>query len=97
MITQGNETIYLETLKDRLLHPSNFNQVILTRQLANKIPSKAAGMYAFKSENKIVYIGETGNLRGHMKDLLDSRLNAFNSNNELETVKLIEPVFNLLS
>ena len=72
MTNSGNETIYLETLKDKLLHPNNFTQVTLTRQWANTIPSKA-GVYAFKQDNKVVYVGETGNLRGRMKDLLDSR------------------------
>lgn len=72
MINIDNETKYLEILKDKLLHPNNFNQAILTRQSANTIPSKA-GVYAFKQDDKVVYVGETGNLRGRMKDLLDSR------------------------
>lgn len=63
---------YLENLKKTLLSKNNFRKVIMTRDWASKIPS-SAGVYVFKDSDKIVYVGETGNLRGRMKDLLDSR------------------------
>ena len=72
MIIKENEIQYLEMLMNKLMQASNFKQAILTRQWANTIPSKA-GVYTFKQDDKIVYVGETGNLRGRMKDLLDSR------------------------
>lgn len=63
---------YLEQLKSELLQQENFEEIKMTREWANKIPSKA-GVYVLKDAEKIVYVGETGNLRGRMKDLLDSR------------------------
>lgn len=67
-----DEIKHLNELRQRLLHPDNFSQVEMTRDWARNIPSKP-GVYVFKDVNKIVYVGETGNLRGRMKDLLDSR------------------------
>lgn len=67
-----DEIKYLKELSEKFLDPDNFSQVILTRQWANTIPSQA-GVYAFKENEKVVYVGETGNLRGRIKDLLDSR------------------------
>lgn len=63
---------YIEELKKSLLSPDNFQEVVMTREWASKVPS-VAGVYVFKDSEKIVYVGETGNLRGRMKDLLDSR------------------------
>jgi hypothetical protein len=67
-----DEKKYLTQLTEKLLKPENFKQVVMTRDWANKIPSKA-GVYVFKNNDKIVYVGETGNLKGRMLDLLDSR------------------------
>lgn len=67
-----DEKKHLEQLRQKLLQHENFRQVTMTREWATKIPSKA-GVYVFKDNDKIVYVGETGNLRGRMKDLLDSR------------------------
>ena len=67
-----NEKNHLNKLKQLLLQPDNFSQVVMSREWANKIPS-SPGVYVFKDMDKIVYVGETGNLRGRMKDLLDSR------------------------
>ena len=55
-----------------LLREDNWSEIVLTRQWASKIPSKP-GVYAVKENNELIYVGETGNLRGRMKDLLDSR------------------------
>ena len=63
---------YLEELKKKLLSKNNFKKVVMTREWASKIPN-TSGVYVFKDSDKIVYVGETGNLRGRMKDLLDSR------------------------
>ena len=67
-----DEKKYLEKLRQKLFRQDNFRQVTMTREWAKEIPSKA-GVYVFKDNEKIVYVGETGNLRGRMKDLLDSR------------------------
>lgn len=63
---------YLLDLKNKLLHPENWQQVILTRYWTSQIPS-VAGVYVFKENENIVYVGETGNLKGRMNDFLDSR------------------------
>jgi len=44
----------------------------MTRSWARDIPEEA-GVYAMKENDRIVYVGETGNLQGRMFDLLDSR------------------------
>lgn len=44
----------------------------MTREWAKKI-SNVAGVYVMKEGDKIVYVGETGNLRERMIELLDSR------------------------
>ena len=67
-----NTKKYLEDLKCQLLENSNWHKVELTREWASKVPAKA-GVYALKHNGMVVYAGETGNLRGRMQDLLDSR------------------------
>ena len=47
-------------------------KISLNRQWTSTVPSKA-GVYALKEGKEIVYVGETGNLKGRMNDLLDSR------------------------
>ena len=66
--------LYLETLKDKLLDKSNWKQLTLTTGWTAGIPN-LAGVYVLKQSdnNRIVYVGETGSLRGRMKDLLDTR------------------------
>lgn len=63
---------YLDTLRVDLLHPSNWQKVIMTREWASKILS-TPGVYVLKEGDDIVYVGETGDLKGRMTDLLDSR------------------------
>jgi len=67
-----NATNYLTNLKNQLFKADNWNDISLTRQWASTIPSKA-GVYVLREETEIVYVGETGNLKGRMNDLLDSR------------------------
>ncbi len=71
-VEEMNTEEYLEKLKKELLSKNNFKRIVMTREWASKIPS-VSGVYVFKELDKIVYVGETGNLRGRMKDLLDSR------------------------
>lgn len=63
---------YLLELKSTLFENDNWKDILLTRAWTTTIPS-VAGVYALKEANEIVYVGETGNLRGRMTDLLDSR------------------------
>ena len=63
---------YLKEKRGELLHANNWQKIILTRIWTAEIP-KEAGVYAIKENDQIVYVGETGSLRGRMNDLLDSR------------------------
>jgi hypothetical protein len=63
---------YLEEKREKLLHADNWQKISLTRIWTASIPQEA-GVYAIKENERIVYVGETGNLQGRMNDLLDSR------------------------
>lgn len=63
---------YLLSLQRELLVSENFKSITLSRSWANEAPYDA-GVYVLKENDTIVYVGETGNLRGRMRDLLDSR------------------------
>lgn len=63
---------YLTDLKAKLFNVDNWKEIELNRQWTSTIPSKA-GVYVLKHGEEIVYVGETGNLKGRMNDLLDSR------------------------
>jgi len=63
---------YLEALREALLHEDNWKRVVLTRAWAKLAPDKA-GVYVLKRGEQLIYVGETGNLRGRMLDLLESR------------------------
>ncbi len=63
---------YLSNLKNALFNQNNWKEISLTRQWASQFPSQA-GVYALKEKDEIIYVGETGNIRGRMYDLLDSR------------------------
>jgi excinuclease UvrABC nuclease subunit len=67
-----DEQQYLKLLQSKLLGTDSFKDVVLTKEWVKSIPAQA-GVYIFTQDDKIVYVGETGNLRGRMKDLLDSR------------------------
>jgi len=72
MINKMNIIKYLTELKIQLFKEDNWREIELTRQWTSAVPKKA-GVYALKEGTEIVYVGETGNLRGRMNDLLDSR------------------------
>ena len=59
-------------LSAKLFHPDNWSTVTMSRKWTGKIPPEA-GVYVLKENENIVYVGETGNLRERMNDLLDSR------------------------
>lgn len=63
---------YLKGLKAKLLESKNWKSITISREWADKFPDDA-GVYALKENKQIIYVGETGNLSGRMKDLLDSR------------------------
>ncbi len=63
---------YLQRLYESLVKEDKWQSAILTHVWSKEFPSEA-GVYAFRLGTKLVYVGETGNLAGRMKDLLDSR------------------------
>jgi hypothetical protein len=63
---------YLSDLKNKILDSNNWKKIQMDKTWLPSIPSEA-GVYVLREEGKIVYVGETGNLRGRMKDLLDTR------------------------
>jgi hypothetical protein len=67
-----NTTKYLQSIYDKLLNECISHKIDLTRAWASDFPS-VPGVYIFRDKKKIVYVGETGNLRGRMKDMVDTR------------------------
>jgi len=67
-----DEMLYLQALRKKLLHPDNWHSIQLTRTWTKKVPP-VAGVYILKENGAIIYVGESGNLRKRMEDLLDSR------------------------
>ncbi len=63
---------YLENREKVLINRRNRKKIKLSRDWVNKLPAEP-GIYVVFENNKVVYVGETGNIRGRMKDLLDSR------------------------
>lgn len=66
-----DEKKYIRTLETHLLSAEK-SKVKLTYDWANKF-SVNAGIYLAWEGDNIVYAGETGSLRGRMRDLLDTR------------------------
>jgi hypothetical protein len=60
---------YLRKLTEQLLSKESFRTITLTRNWASLAP-KVAGVYVLKQGNHIIYVGESGNIRGRMYDLL---------------------------
>lgn len=71
-MTQTEIDVYLKGLHKKLVAISNHRKIILTSEWTNLAPS-SAGVYVLIEDNIIIYVGESGNIRGRMKDLLDSR------------------------
>ena len=63
---------YLQLLTNRLLTKCTHQKIQLNRAWAAAFPS-APGVYLFQYKGKIIYVGETGNLRGRMKDMLNTK------------------------
>ena len=63
---------YLSQLEINLLKTGNWQKIVLTRAWASTVTNKP-GVYAIKENNRIIYVGESGNLRGRMTELLNSR------------------------
>lgn len=64
--------VYLNSLYDQLLNKCEIQKIEVTRAWASNFPSEP-GVYVFRDNTKIIYVCETGNLRGRMKDMIDTR------------------------
>jgi hypothetical protein len=67
-----NATKYLQSLYDELINKCESHEIELTRAWASNFPS-VPGVYIFRDKEEIIYVGETGSLRGRMKDMIDTR------------------------
>lgn len=72
----SEQVAYLTGLADKLLLHEKKIPIELTKEWANKFP-EYAGVYVIYENENILYIGETGYLRGRMTDLLDTRNHSF--------------------
>jgi len=63
---------YLLKLEHKLLIEAEKHTIELTREWARNFPDEA-GVYLFREDGEICYIGETGNLRGRMSDILNTQ------------------------
>ena len=75
MITEDiNTDQCLMELESKLKKKEIWRDIILTKEWVANIDN-IAGVYVLKekSNDKVVYVGETGNLRERMKELFDSR------------------------
>lgn len=72
MLTDKQIEQYFEEMENKLLDQNNFLNVILASSWVKTFPHKP-GVYIAVENERIVYIGETGSIRGRMRDLLDSR------------------------
>ena len=72
MLSDEQIQSYLEGIEDKLIKSEDKKKIKLSSDWVNGFPSKPGIYVAFEGE-KIVYAGETGNIRGRMRDLQDSR------------------------
>jgi hypothetical protein len=63
---------YLQNLTEQLLTNCPRHAIGLTRAWASNFPS-TPGVYIFWDKKTVIYVGETGNLKGRMKDMIDTR------------------------
>ena len=69
---------YLRTIEKKLINKAK-EKPELSHHWANRYPKKP-GVYVAFEHGILVYVGETGNVRGRMKDLLDSRRHSLRRN-----------------
>ena len=70
---------YLSTFCSYLSDSTHAQPIQLNIQWVNSFP-KRPGVYAVFNSNTVIYVGETGNLRARMKNMLDSRQHVLRRN-----------------
>lgn len=61
-----------DRIEEHFFNTENWQSISLNRSWANSQP-KEAGVYMLFEDGKPVYVGETGNISGRIKDMLDTR------------------------
>lgn len=74
MLSDEEIMAYLEDLESKLRKRGAISTVELSRKWIAQFPSKPGVYFVWEDgEDNPVYVGETGNIRGRMRDLQDSR------------------------
>jgi excinuclease UvrABC nuclease subunit len=71
MLSEEKIQSYLDFMENELMKNKN-GKAELSSNWVNGFPNKPGTYVAFE-DGKLVYVGETGSIRGRMRDLLDSR------------------------
>ena len=80
MLTREQIQQHFDEMESFLLNPQNQHEVELSRDWATKTFPQLSGVYALFEGSVMVYVGESGNIRKRMKDLLDTRHHAVRRN-----------------
>lgn len=72
MLSEKEIQNIMQELENLLFKKNKRKRIDLTLDWIKKMPSEP-GIYAVFEKDKLVYIGESGNIKGRMKDLRDSR------------------------
>lgn len=70
-MTKSQIEQYLQKIENALLRDADQHKIEISRAWVKQFPTEAA-VYLFREDGNICYIGETGNLRGRMGDLLST-------------------------
>jgi hypothetical protein len=68
---QIDTTKYLKSLTSSLLSEQQY-KIVKSRTWAKDFPKKA-GVYIIRKKSKLIYVGETGSIKGRLKDLCSTR------------------------
>lgn len=72
MLTDKQIEDYLEDMESKLTKTQSRERPLLTKDWVERQPS-GSGVYVAFENHQIVYVGETGDIRGRMGDLMDTR------------------------
>lgn len=72
MLSDRQIQSHLEDMENKLIKNENKKRVELSSDWIKGFPDEP-GIYVAFEDDKVVYVGETGKIRGRMRDLRDSR------------------------
>jgi hypothetical protein len=79
MLEEKQIESYLREMENKLVKHKKRKKTELSNDWANGFPDEP-GVYVAFENGDVVYVGETGNIRARMKDLLDSRHHSLRRN-----------------